>query len=1780
MRKIYFLVTAAFLFIATSLQAQTTVFSENMETIDSVSSSGNPTWFQSNALSTSGTFSIRDTVAQADSAYLTTNTFSTTGNTFVILNFNHICKISFADGGTVEVSIDNGANWTQLTSAQYLGTSGFGVNNKFNSAAYPPTWLPASDTATPNATWWKPESFDLSAIAANAAQVKVRFKIQDGNNNGNSRNFGWLIDDIQVIASPSELTPPVITYTAPVYTGTVYNLGPFNITADITDASGIASATLFYTVNNGAQQSLAMTNTSGNNWGASIPAVADGDSICYYVTAVDASPAANTASNPNIGCTTFHATSGITFPFFDNFDGANNLWTPQNVSGSAWQLGSPTVGVTNSVHSSPNCWDIDLTTAYVANTESYLVSPVFDFSAAANAKLSFWHNFNSEGFWDGVRIDYSTDNGVTWQILGSVGDPNSVNWYNYANLNSSSQPGWAGNSQTLFGGWFKSEYVLTQLNFTPGATLFRFAFTSDGSVQYDGYSIDDFSIALPQPLDAGVSAITAPGASSGAGNNLSVTVDIKNYGLNTLTSIPVSYNGGAGVVTETWTGSIAPSAIATYTFTAPFTVPTGSYSFCAWTGLAGDGDNTNDTLCKTSVGVPLLPLPYFDDFEGTNVWQDSSASGTNWQLGLPNFGVTNSTYSGVQAWDINLTTAYGNQARSNLISPLFDFTGQQNVRMTFWHNRLCEAFWDGTRVEYSTDGGGTWTLLGAVGDPNATNWYTNASINSSQLPAWDGASNGWIKSKYKLGILNNAGPAVQFKFVFTSDFSVTQDGYTIDDFGLVPAPPFDASMEAILRPGYQAGAGSLDSVRVVVGNQGQNTLTAFDIAYTINNGAPTIYSWTGNLAPSATDTVNLPLYTVPTGAFSFCAYTSLATDGDHTNDTICKQVFGIPTITLPYVDNFDGATQLWFDSSAAVTPSTIWELGTPAFNLTTGAHSAPNAWDINLTTGYGDQAFATLKSPFFDFTNVVNARLKFWQNRNSILEDDGTRLEYSTDGGQSWNVLGVVGDPLGTNWYNDTLVFDTNLPAWDDATNGWVESKYLLTPLNNAGNQVQLRYVFTSNFFGTADGISIDDIEINLAPNFDAAITSFVSPNMTNGQGVLDSIKVTLTNYGTQPLTALDIVYSVNGGPSYTIPWTGNLAPTFSIVVALDTVTYLPGQFSICAYSSLVADGDHFNDTLCKNFFGIPTFGVPYFDDFESNVNFYTQPNIAGNNDWEFGTPANTVIDSAYTPVTAWKTKLLANYSGDNDDFMYSPLFDFSQAYNAELRFYHWFDTENGWDGGRVEYSMDAGNSWTILGSVGDPNATNWYTSNALFNNGQPGWEGSSPGYVYSAYNLNALGLNGFSTDLVQFRFNFSSDGFGNQSGWAVDNFELFQPITLNAAPVLISGFPSPFAITNTVNVSAWIKNKGAFNLTSVDATLNVDGTTIVTDPVNIVTPLAFGDSLLHTFSVPWSPSGGAQNVCVWTSNPNGQQDLFTPDDTICIYAGKFDSLVVDANNSVYCNDFDSIIPKFFPLNAYTYAYGGSDFEFGDPNKLFISAPYSGNTCWITNLDTNYSNVDSSGLFSNVFIVDTVDCYEVSFWHKFSTEQFQDGGTIEYSTNAGNSWSTIGYVYEPDWYNSPYITGLFGAPKPGWSGRSIDWILASHKMKFNSPANLVFRMRFGSDFTTEDEGWAIDNFCFKKVGPCVIGVNELYADGLALNQNYPNPANNSTVITYYLPSFGQVKVSVSNVIGETIATLINDNQTAGEHSVEMDVKKLAQGIYYYTLQFGDRKIVKKMVITQ
>ena len=82
----------------------------------------------------------------------------------------------------------------------------------------------------------------------------------------------------------------------------------------------------------------------------------------------------------------------------------------------------------------------------------------------------------------------------------------------------------------------------------------------------------------------------------------------------------------------------------------------------------------------------------------------------------------------------------------------------------------------------------------------------------------------------------------------------------------------------------------------------------------------------------------------------------------------------------------------------------------------------------------------------------------------------------------------------------------------------------------------------------------------------------------------------------------------------------------------------------------------------------------------------------------------------------------------------------------------------------------------------------------------------------------------------------------------------------------------------------------------------------------------------------------------------------------------------------------------------------------------------------------------------------------------------------------------------------------------------------------------------------------------------------------ALRQNYPNPFNPSTTIQFDLPQQSHVTLTIINVQGKRVHTLVSEERAAGVHREVFDASRLASGVYWYHIQAGSFTQSKKLVL--
>lgn len=107
-----------------------------------------------------------------------------------------------------------------------------------------------------------------------------------------------------------------------------------------------------------------------------------------------------------------------------------------------------------------------------------------------------------------------------------------------------------------------------------------------------------------------------------------------------------------------------------------------------------------------------------------------------------------------------------------------------------------------------------------------------------------------------------------------------------------------------------------------------------------------------------------------------------------------------------------------------------------------------------------------------------------------------------------------------------------------------------------------------------------------------------------------------------------------------------------------------------------------------------------------------------------------------------------------------------------------------------------------------------------------------------------------------------------------------------------------------------------------------------------------------------------------------------------------------------------------------------------------------------------------------------------------------------------------------------------------------------------------------------------DLYSKTKALPIITGIEneEINLNNYDLKQNYPNPFNPNTVIRWQMPVGGFVSLKVYDVLGREVSTLVNQYQTAGDHSVNFNANGFASGLYFYKIEAGSFRSIKKMIL--
>jgi hypothetical protein len=177
----------------------------------------------------------------------------------------------------------------------------------------------------------------------------------------------------------------------------------------------------------------------------------------------------------------------------------------------------------------------------------------------------------------------------------------------------------------------------------------------------------------------------------------------------------------------------------------------------------------------------------------------------------------------------------------------------------------------------------------------------------------------------------------------------------------------------------------------------------------------------------------------------------------------------------------------------------------------------------------------------------------------------------------------------------------------------------------------------------------------------------------------------------------------------------------------------------------------------------------------------------------------------------------------------------------------------------------------------------------------------------------------------------------------------------------------------------------------------------------------------------------------------------------------------------------------------------------------------------------------------------TVKEHRVSLNWNTATEINTYGFNVERSADNKGSWKNVGFVQGAGNSNAPKTYSF------------VDPSVAN--------GNYVYRLKM-----VDNDG------TYKYSSESSVAVNA--PNTFALAQNYPNPFNPSTMISYSLATDAKVVLKIYNSLGSEVATVVNENQSAGPHSFSLSADRyhLASGVYFYKLQAGSYIETRRMML--
>jgi len=484
-------------------------------------------------------------------------------------------------------------------------------------------------------------------------------------------------------------------------------------------------------------------------------------------------------------------------------------------------------------------------------------------------------------------------------------------------------------------------------------------------------------------------------------------------------------------------------------------------------------DDGTWTAVSESFGTPV------DHLEIDNINPNNMYVATN--SNLRKSTDRGATFTIVENFPANITSIEVNNNDSSIVYITTSGYSQGDIR----------SYFSPGRVYKSVDGGDNFTdITGAL--PNVIKHVIKHQGNNPNNPLYLGTSIGI----YRYDDITEAWEPFEVNFPNTHavdlainlvDNNITASAYGRgiwrSDLPAVQLADDDVSLIRIENPNNNSFVCNDDiNPQVTVKNNGTNTITSIDVNYNIDGGANSTFTWTGNLVTGATTTIDLPQIVLPTGGHILNIETTIANDAFPNNTgktTIYNNTIGVSGV----VNSFETASDdlITYNEGGGIS---MWERGVPTGTLLNTPTSGTSVYGTILNGNHPDLTKSYLVSQCYDLSSVISPVLKFNMAFTTEFDWDIAYVEFTTNQGETWSLLGSSTDP---NWYNSSRIAGDGIAddcyncvggQWTGANTTMTAYSYDLAALA-AETSVIFRMVYHADPFTNDEGVILDDFFVD-----------------------------------------------------------------------------------------------------------------------------------------------------------------------------------------------------------------------------------------------------------------------------------------------------------------------------------------------------------------------------------------------------------------------------------------------------------------------------------------------------------------------------------------------------------------------------------------------------------------------------------------------------------------------------------------------------------------------------